>query len=258
LAGGGAQVKIVQVRRSALSTVMAGQRLGIKQVDNGHGTHCAGIIGAEGENEVGIAGVNWKVKIMPLKFMNAGGFGTTKDAIEAINYVIERKKAGVNVRIISASWGSTQKSRALEEIIRKAYENDILFVAAAGNASTNNDRSPHYPSNYNVANVISVAALDRNDQLARFSNYGPKSVAIAAPGAEILSTWLGDGYEEKSGTSMATPVVSGVAALIIAENPRISVDDLRKRILASVDPLPALKGKILSGGRINAAKALEN
>lgn len=226
--------------------------------DNGHGTHCAGIIGAEGENEVGIAGVNWKVKIMPLKFMNAGGFGTTKDAIEAINYVIERKKAGVNVRIISASWGSTQKSRALEEIIRKAYENDILFVAAAGNASTNNDRSPHYPSNYNVANVISVAALDRNDQLARFSNYGPKSVAIAAPGAEILSTWLGDAYEEKSGTSMATPVVSGVAALIIAENPRISVDDLRKRILASVDPLPALKGKILSGGRINAAKALEN
>jgi subtilisin family serine protease len=226
--------------------------------DNGHGTHCAGIIGAEGENEVGIAGVNWKVKIMPLKFMNAGGFGTTKDAIEAINYVIERKKAGVNVRIISASWGSTQKSRALEEIIRMAYENDILFVAAAGNASTNNDRSPHYPSNYNVANVISVAALDRNDQLARFSNYGPKSVAIAAPGAEILSTWLGDGYEEKSGTSMATPVVSGVAALIIAENPRISVDDLRKRILASVDPLPALKGKILSGGRINAAKALEN
>ena len=225
--------------------------------ENGHGTHCAGIIGAEGSNDVGISGVNWKVRIMPLKFMNAGGYGTTKDAIEAINYVIDRKKAGVNVRIISASWGSTQRSRALEEIIRKAYENDILFVAAAGNASTNNDRRPHYPSSYNVPNVVSVAALDRHDQLASFSNYGVKSVVIAAPGVDILSTWLGNEYEEKSGTSMATPVVAGVAALIVAENPRISVDVLRKRLLDSVDPLPALKGKTATGGRINAAKALE-
>ena len=224
--------------------------------DNGHGTHCAGIIGAEGENDLGIAGVNWKVQIMPLKFMNAGGFGTTKDAIEAINYAIERKKAGVNVRIISASWGSTQKSRALEEVIRKAYENDILFVAAAGNASTNNDRSPHYPSSYNVPNVISVAALDRHDQLASFSNYGAKSVAVAAPGVEILSTWLGNQYEEKSGTSMATPVVSGVAALILSEHPRMSVDELRKKILDSTDPIVALKGKTVTGGRISAAKAV--
>jgi subtilisin family serine protease len=224
--------------------------------ENGHGTHCAGIIGAEGENDLGIAGVNWKVQIMPLKFMNAGGFGTTKDAIEAINYVIDRKKAGVNVRIISASWGSTQRSRALEEVIRKAYENDILFVAAAGNASTNNDRSPHYPSSYNVPNVISVAALDRHDQLASFSNYGPKSVAVAAPGVEILSTWLGNQYEEKSGTSMATPVVSGVAALILSEHQRMSVDELRKKILDSTDPIVALKGKIVTGGRINAAKAV--
>ena len=225
--------------------------------DNGHGTHCAGIIGAEGENNLGIAGVNWKVKIMPLKFMSSGGFGTTKDAIEAINYVIDRKKAGVNVRIISASWGSTQKSRALEAVIRKAYENDILFVAAAGNATVDNDRRPHFPSSYNVPNVLSVAALDRNDQLARFSNYGAKSVAIAAPGVEILSTWLGNKYEEKSGTSMATPVVSGVAALILAENPGMSVDDLRKKLMDSTDPIVALKGKTVSGGRINAAKALE-
>ena len=225
--------------------------------ENGHGTHCAGIIGAEGENDLGIAGVNWKVQIMPLKFMNAGGFGTTKDAIEAINYVIDRKKAGVNVRIISASWGSTQKSRALETVIRKAYENDILFVAAAGNASTNNDRRPHFPSNYNVPNVISVAALDRNDQLATFSNFGANTVAIAAPGVDILSTWLGNAYEEKSGTSMATPVVAGVAALIVSENTRISVDDLKKRILDSTDPIVALKGKTATGGRINAAKAIQ-
>jgi subtilisin family serine protease len=225
--------------------------------DNGHGTHCAGIIGAEGENDLGIAGVNWKVQIMPLKFMGAGGSGTTKDAIEAINYVIDRKKAGVNVRIISASWGSTQRSRSLEAVIRKAYENDILFVAAAGNSSVDNDRTPHFPSSYDVPNVISVAALDRHDQLASFSNYGVKSVAIAAPGVDILSTWLGNEYEEKSGTSMATPVVSGVAALVLAENPRMSVDDLRKKLLASTDPIVALKGKTVTGGRINAAKAME-
>ena len=223
--------------------------------ENGHGTHCAGIIGAEGGNNLGITGVNWKVRIMPLKFMNAGGFGTTKDAIEAINYVIDRKKAGVNVRIISASWGGTQRSRALQEVIQKAYENDILFVAAAGNSTVNNDRSPHYPSSY--PNVLSVAALDRHDQLAKFSNYGLKSVAIAAPGVDILSTWLGNAYEEKSGTSMATPVVAGVAALIVAENPRISVDQLKKRVLASSDPIVALKGKVATGGRVNAAKALQ-
>ncbi len=225
--------------------------------DNGHGTHCAGIIGAEGGNDLGIAGVNWKVKIMPLKFLNADGSGNVKDAIEAINYAIARKKAGVNVRIISASWGSTQKSRALEDVIRNAYENDILFVAAAGNSSVNNDRSPHYPSSYNVPNVVSVAALNRNDELASFSNWGAKSVAIGAPGVDILSTWLQNGYEEKSGTSMATPVVSGVAALIVAEHPRISVDDLRKKLLASTDPIVALKGKTVTGGRVNAAKALE-
>ena len=224
--------------------------------DNGHGTHCAGIIGAEGDNELGIAGVNWNVKIMPLKFMDADGTGTTKDAIEAINYVIDRKRAGVNVRIISASWGSTAKSRALEDIIRKAYDEGILFVAAAGNSSSNNDQTPHYPSSYNLGNVISVAALDRNDQLAPFSNYGAKSVHVAAPGQEILSTWLEHGFTEKQGTSMATPFVAGVAALILAENSTMPVSELRARLLKSVDVLPALKGKVSSGGRINAAKAV--
>lgn len=224
--------------------------------DNGHGTHCAGIIGAEGGNDIGISGVNWKVQIMPLKFMNAGGSGTTKDAVEAINYVIDRKQAGVNVRVISASWGSTQRSRALEDVIRKAYDAGILFVAASGNSSVDTDKFPHYPSSYAIPNVISVAALDRNDRLASFSNFGPKSVAVAAPGVDILSTWLGNEYEEKSGTSMATPVVSGVAALIVAKNKDLSVDELRKRIVTSVDKLDVLNGKVASGGRINAAKAL--
>ena len=224
--------------------------------DNGHGTHCAGIIGAEGDNGEGIAGINWKVKIMPLKFLGRGGFGSTDDAIEAINYAIDRKKHGVNVRVISASWGSTSRSKALEDTIRAAGEAGILFVAAAGNDGSDNDRRPHYPSNYDLPNVISVAALDRNDQLTSFSNFGLKSVHVAAPGKDILSTWLNDSYREASGTSMATPYVSGVAALIIASEPKITMEKLRERILNTVDKLDSLDGKVVTGGRICAANAL--
>ena len=226
--------------------------------DNGHGTHCAGIIGAEGNNDEGIAGINWNVQIMPLKFLGKGGFGTTKDAIEAINYAIDRKQKGVNIRVISASWGSTQYSKALEDTIRAAGEAGILFVAAAGNDGTSNDKRPHYPSNYDLPNVISVAATDKNDQLASFSNFGVKTVHIAAPGREILSTWLGDQYREASGTSMATPYVSGVAGLILAAEPDLTVAKLRERLLKSVDKIESLNGKIESGGRLNAAKALGN
>jgi len=224
--------------------------------ENGHGTHCAGIVGAEGGNEIGISGVNWKVKIMPLKFMNASGFGTSKSAIEAINYVIDRKRAGVNVRIISASWGTKLRSRALEDVIRKAYEEGILFVAASGNDSLSTDLLPQYPASYNLGNLISVAALNRQDELASFSNYGVKSVHIAAPGANILSTWLGNEYEEHSGTSMATPMVSGIAALVLSKRPTLSVEELRSILLNSVDKLPSLNGKVATGGRINAAKAV--
>lgn len=224
--------------------------------DNGHGTHCAGVIGAEGNNEVGIAGINWNVQIMPLKFLGRGGFGTTKDAIEAINYAVDRKKKGVNIRVISASWGSTQYSKALGDAIKAAGDEGILFVAAAGNNAGDNDKRPHYPSNYELPNVISVAALDSSDLLASFSNFGSKTVHVAAPGKEIVSTWLKDAYREASGTSMATPHVAGIAGLILANEPDISVKDLRARILDSVDGIDLLKGRISSSGRINAAKAL--
>jgi subtilisin family serine protease len=224
--------------------------------DNGHGTHVAGIIGAEGDNSEGIAGINWTVQIMPLKFLGRGGFGSTKNAIEAINYAIDRKKNGVNLRVINASWGSTQNSRALEDAIRAAGDAGILFVAAAGNSSTDNDRRPHYPSNYDLPNMISVAALDRNDLLATFSNYGSKTVHVAAPGREILSTWLGNQYREASGTSMAAPQVAGIAALIVANEPKLSMSKLRDRILKSSDSLDTLFGKVVAGGRLNAAKAL--
>lgn len=224
--------------------------------ENGHGTHCAGIIGAEGDNGLGIAGINWNVSIMPLKFLGRGGFGSTANAIKSINYAIDRKQKGVNVRVINASWGSTQYSRALEDAIRAAGEQGILFVAAAGNSSADNDKRAHYPSNYNLPNVISVAALDRTDSMASFSNFGVKTVHIAAPGGDILSTWLNDAYRDASGTSMAAPHVSGVAALILAAEPNMSVAKLRERILGSVDKLPALEGKVATGGRLCAAQAL--
>ncbi len=226
--------------------------------DNGHGTHCAGIIGAEGDNGIGVSGINQTVRIMPLKFLGRGGFGSTSDAIAAINYAIDRKKNDVNVRVISASWGSTSKSKALEDTIRAAGEAGILFVAAAGNNGTSNDSRPHFPSNYDLPNVISVAALDRSDELASFSNFGIKTVHVAAPGKDILSTWLNNSYREASGTSMATPYVSGVAALIIASDPSISMKDLRARILDSSDELDSLTGKVEAGGRICAANSLGN
>lgn len=226
--------------------------------DNGHGTHCAGVIGAEGNNGIGIAGINWEVQIMPLKFLGRSGFGSTKNAIEAINYAVDRKKKGVNVRIISASWGSTSRSKALGDAIKAAGDAGILFVAAAGNASTDNDKRPHYPSNYDLPNVISVAALDRSDNLASFSNYGAKTVHIAAPGKDIISTWLNDDFRGASGTSMATPHVAGVAALILAKSPNLSVAKLRERLLNSVDKLDSLDGKVSTGGRLNAAKAIGN
>ena len=224
--------------------------------DNGHGTNCAGIIGAECGNKLGICGVNWKTKIMPLKFMNAGGFGTVADAVEAINYAIDRKRAGVNLRIINASWGLTQNSRALEDVVRKAYEAGILFVAASGSSNANNDTTPHYPASFKIGNIISVAAVNKGGALAEFSNYGVKNVNIAAPGQDILTTALGNDYEQRSGTSMAAPVVAGVAALALSTHPGLSVDQLRSLLLESVDKLPGLRGKVMTEGRINAARAV--
>jgi len=224
--------------------------------DNGHGTHCAGIIGAEGDNGVGVAGVNWHVKILPVKYLNASGTGDTSAAIEAINYLIARKKDGVNIRIINASWGSNEPSPALKDAIQAAGDAGILFVAAAGNDGVSNDDIPHYPSNFDLPNIVSVAAVDRNDRLTTFSNFGARSVHIAAPGKDILSTWPGSTYRTISGTSMAAPFVSGVAALIAAQEPNISVRNLRAKLLNSVDKVSDLKGKVSTGGRICAAKAV--
>lgn len=206
--------------------------------DNGHGTNCAGIIGAECGNKLGVCGVNWKTKILPLKFINAGGYGTVADAVEAINYAINRKRAGVNIRIISASWSLTQNSRAFEDAIRASYEAGILFVTAAGNSSSNIEGITHYPAYHKLGNVISVTVLGQE------VSKGP-SARVSAPGENILTTALGNEYVSRSGSSMSTAIVSGVAALTLAAHPELSVDQLRARLLESYD------------GRINAARAVK-
>ncbi len=226
--------------------------------DNGHGTHVAGILGAVGNNSQGGVGVNWSVSIMPVKFLNSQGTGYLSDAIRAINYVtMERTTYGVNVRVINASWGGSDSSPALESAIQAANDAGILFVTAAGNNATNNDTTAQYPANYALSNVISVAATDQNDKLASFSNYGATTVDLAAPGVSIYSTVLDNKYATYSGTSMATPYVSGVAALCWAVDPNATVAEVRDALLEGVDPVASLSGKVASGGRLDAYKTLE-
>lgn len=220
--------------------------------DNDHGSHCAGTIGGEGDNGIGVTGVNWQVRIMALKFLTASGGGTLEAAIKSIDYAVQM---GANV--LSNSWGGGGYSENLKQAIQRAEQAGVLFVAAAGNEARNNDSTASYPANYEVDNVISVAAIDNNGQLANFSNYGKSKVHIAAPGVDILSSIPG-GYEEFSGTSMATPHVSGVAALLLAHEPNLSYKEVKERLLATAVPLNSLKNKVSTGAVVNAYNALTN
>ncbi len=225
--------------------------------DNGHGTHVAGIIAARGNNAFGVSGVAWKSKIMALKFLKADGTGNMADAIETIEYAINMKKKGVNIKVLNNSWGGNTYSLALENAIKSANQNGILFVAAAGNQGRNNDTMGSYPANYNIDNVLSVAALDRDGNLANFSNYGRNKVHIAAPGVNILSTFTNGSFSSQSGTSMAAPFVSGVAALLLSKEPNLSMQQLKNRIVASAKPLSSLNGLVRTGGMLSAARALK-
>jgi len=224
--------------------------------DHSHGTHCSGTIGAVGNNGVGVAGVNHDVTIMGLKFLSAGGSGTLEDAIEAINYAVGMKNAGVNLRVLSNSWSGGGFTQALLDSITSASNADILFVAAAGNSGSDNDQFPTFPANYDAPNVVSVAATDHNDALAFFSCFGATTVDLGAPGVDVLSTTPGNTYSLFSGTSMATPHVAGVAALVLSVNPTLNVTALRDVVLNSGDPIAALQGNTVTGRRANAAGAL--
>ena len=224
--------------------------------DHNHGTHCAGTIAAVGNNGIGVAGVCWTAKIMALKFIASSGTGANSDAIECIEYAISK-----GAHILSNSWGSYDYGQALKDAVDDAGAAGILFIAAAGNDGYNNDGAlAHYPSSYSSPNIIAVAATNRNDALSVFSgggsNYGAYSVDVAAPGSSIYSTIRGDTYGTMSGTSMATPHVAGLAALVKSYNFALNWMQIRDRILGGVDPLPALQGKVLTGGRINATNSL--
>jgi len=218
--------------------------------DNQHGTHCAGIVGAVGNNGKGIAGVNWKVKLVALKFLSLEGSGTTDDAAEAIIYA-----AKMGIKVLSNSWGGGDNSRTLQDAIQFAHDNGVLFLAAAGNESSNTDATANYPSNYTVPNVVSVASSDRNEALSSFSNFGRRTVDLAAPGSSILSAQPLSRYQLLSGTSMATPHVAGAAALIWAQYPSLTMHQVLVRLLGSTDRKSAFVGRMTTGGRLNIANA---
>ena len=220
--------------------------------EHSHGTHCAGIIAAVGDNGVGVVGINWRAGIMPLKFICAEGWGTMGDAVCAIDYA-----TAMGAKVISCSWGGDSYSHALKDAIEAANEAGVVFVAAAGNAGGNNDDLPFYPSSYDCENIISVAATDRNDSLASFSCWGPKSVDLAAPGDSVVSTLPGDLYGGKSGTSIAAPHVAGAAALIRAHKPTWSHTRTISAILEGVEPCSSLEGKVATGGRLNLLLMLD-
>ncbi|HEV3060526.1 MAG TPA: S8 family serine peptidase [Vicinamibacterales bacterium] len=228
--------------------------------DHFHGTHVSGTVGAVGNNALGVVGVNQVASIMGIKFLDATGSGTNADAINAIEFAIQAKAAfsasgQANVRVLSNSWGGGPFSQALVDEINKANADNMLFVAAAGNNGTNNDTTPEYPASFNAPNIVAVAATDSTDSLASFSNYGPSSVHLGAPGVSILSTYPGGNYAFLDGTSMATPHVSGAAALLLSLC-NLSTAALKTSLLNNVQPIPALAGKTITGGRLNVYHAL--
>jgi subtilisin family serine protease len=233
-----------------------------------HGTHVAGTLAASGGNGQGIAGVNWNVTFIPVKFLGPNG-GYLSDAIESIDYLVGLKKRhGLNIVAINNSWGGGGYSRALHDAILRAAKAEILFVVAAGNGDSsgigiNNDITAQYLSNYDTLKgtssetaasynaVISVAAIDRNGALAGFSNYGSKTVHLGAPGVGIWSTVPVNGYAQYQGTSMAAPHVTGGLALYASTHPGESANQIRAAILNAVTPTTSLSGKTVTGGRLN-------
>jgi len=220
--------------------------------ENGHGTHCAGTIGAT-HNDGGVSGVMGNVRIMAVKFLNGRGSGKTSDAIEGIDYAI---KMGAD--IMSNSWGGGPYSRALYDTIKHASSKGILFVAAAGNQANDNDRNTYYPAGYRLPNIVAVAAHAFTDALANFSNRGNNTVHIAAPGKNILSTTVGGGHAVLSGTSMATPHVSGALGLLLAKAGRMSPALARERLMMTSIPAGIYRRHTISGGRLDALNLLRD
>ncbi|MEW6210824.1 MAG: S8 family peptidase [Acidobacteriota bacterium] len=226
-----------------------------------HGTHVSGTIAAAGNNGMGVSGVAWKARIMALKFIDSGP-SSLDGAVKAINYAVDQKKRGVNVRVINASWYAAGETKALRDAIIAAGNAGILFVCAAANGGADNvgddlDQTKLYPPSWtDIPSLMSVASVDSADRLAASSNYGRSTVSVAAPGVLILSTLPGSNYGYMSGTSMATPHVSGIAALLASESSRLSPAQIKERIIETAQPSLALIGKVAASGRANAYSAL--
>lgn len=242
----------------------------------GHGTHCAGNVAARGGNGIGIAGVAPNVKIMSLRFISEKGSGTSADAIKAIKYAVDN-----GAKVLSNSWGSegedpaeANDNKALREVIQYAENKGVLFIAAAGNGhngkgyDNDTDKLPGYPASYDIENIVSVAAIDSSDNLGSFSNWGQKTVHIGAPGVNIFSTTVGSNYDNYvinvggfevtwDGTSMATPHVAGAAALYWSAHPEKTWRDVKSALLSTARPLPSLKGKTVSGGKLDVRALLK-
>jgi len=230
--------------------------------DDDHGTHVSGTIGAKGGNGTGVAGVNWKITIITAKFLGNNG-GTLANAIKAIDYITDLKtRHQLLLPATNNSWGGGGFSQALKSAIDRANAANILFVAAAGNGGfdgvgDNNDVTPSFPASYTSSNIISVAAITITGAISSFSNFGATSVDIGAPGSAIISTvpsnnlFPSSTYATFSGTSMATPHVTGGAALFAATHPTASAAAIKQAILSSAIPTSSLSGKCVTGGRLN-------
>ncbi len=222
-----------------------------------HGTHVAGTIGAEADG-AGVVGVNWNVTMISGKFLGRRG-GTTANAIKAVDYFTDLKtRHGLNIVATNNSWGGGGYSQGLFDAIARGASANILFIAAAGNggsdgAGDNNDTTASYPSNYNIDAVIAVAAITSSGAKSSFSNYGATTVDIGAPGSGVMSTTAYNTYSSYSGTSMATPHVTGAAALYAAKYPGASAADIKAAILGSAMPTASLTGKTVTGGRLNVS-----
>jgi len=224
--------------------------------DHSHGTHVSGIIGALGDNSVGVAGVAWTVQILPCKFLAADGTGSTSNAITCFDLMRQLKDAGNNIIATNNSWGGNFYSQALQDAIAAQQQDGILMIAAAGNNFSDIDSLHTYPANISLPNVIAVAATDRNDSLVPFSNFGRHTVHLAAPGSEILSTTPNSTYSVFSGTSMAAPHVTGVAALLKAQDPSLDWRAIKNLILSGGTTLPSAAGRTITSKRLNAYGAL--
>lgn len=223
-----------------------------------HGTHVAGTIGAKGNNGIGVVGVNWNITIVSAKFLGRRG-GTTANAIKAVDYITDLKtRHAMNIVASNNSWGGGGFSQALQDAIERANTANILFVAAAGNGGAdgvgdNNDAVANYPSNYPNANVIAVAAITSTGARASYSNYGATTVDIGAPGSGIWSTTAYNSYSSYNGTSMATPHVTGAAALYASTHLGASAAIIKSAILGAAVATPSLAGKTVTGGRLNVS-----